>query len=139
MSKLQQEESPLMDLPVDAIADSTTDDTDSVFDESGIRDSVFDESDPNTEDDTSLSDDDCALPPPKHYLEMGENLNVGRLRQDRYSPDTQKQLDRVKEHCIQYEHVKAPVQALFTNVVFLHRYCNYVHKDLSNYFQNTNA
>jgi hypothetical protein len=79
MFQPQQEERLLVDLPVDAMADSTTDDTDSVFDESGVRDSVFDESDPNTEDDTSLSDDDGALPPPKHYLEMGENLNVGRL------------------------------------------------------------
>jgi hypothetical protein len=100
---------------VDAVADSTTDDADSLFDESGLKDSVFDESDPDTEDDASISDDDV-LPPLEHYLEIGENLNVGRLQQERYSPETQKQLDRVKEHCIQYENMQAPVQALFVNI-----------------------
>lgn len=68
-----------MDLLVDAMADSSTDDTDSVFDNSSIRDSIFDKSDPDTKDNTSLSDDDdVVLPPPEYYLEE-ENIDVDRL------------------------------------------------------------
>jgi hypothetical protein len=139
MFQPQQDESLLMDLLVDAMADSTTDDTDSLFDESGLEDSVFTESDPDTEDDASLSADDDVLPPPEHYLEIGENLDVGRLRQERYSPKTQKQLDRVKEHCIQYENMQAPSKDYLLTLLFFHRYCNYVHKDISSCFQNVDA
>ena len=67
-----------MDLLVDAMAmaDSITDDTDSLFDESGHEESIFSESNPNTDNDASLSDDDI-LPPPEHYLEIEETLDVG--------------------------------------------------------------
>ena len=101
MFQPQQDKNLPVDLLVDAEADSETDDADSVFDESDLGDSVFDESDPDTDDDGVL--------PPEHYLEIGENLNVGRLRKDRYSRNTKKQLDRVKEHCIQYKNIQAPV------------------------------
>jgi hypothetical protein len=107
MFQPKQDESLSMDLLVDAMADSSTDDTDSVFDDSGVGDNIFDESDPDAKDDTSLSDDDDVLPPPEHYLEE-ENIDVDRLRQERYSPETKKQLARVKEHCIQYENILAP-------------------------------
>ena len=63
MFQTQQEGSLPMDLLVDAMADSTTDDTDSLFDKSGHEESIFSESDPDTDDDASLSDDDV-LPPP---------------------------------------------------------------------------
>jgi hypothetical protein len=73
MFQSQKDESIPVDLLVDAVADSTTDDADSPFNKSGLEDSVFYESDPGTEDDASLSDNDDVLPPPEHYLEIGEN------------------------------------------------------------------
>jgi hypothetical protein len=48
MFQSQKDESIPVDLLVDAVADSTT-------------------------DDASLSDNDDVLPPPEHYLELGEN------------------------------------------------------------------
>ena len=110
-----QDESLPVDLLVGSEADSTTDDADSLFDECDIEDSVIDESDPDIEEDASFSDDDV-IPPPEHYLEIEENVDVGRLRQERYSPETQKQLDRVKEHCIRYKNMEAPDQELFANI-----------------------
>jgi hypothetical protein len=47
--------------------------------------------------------DDEARHPPEYYRAKAANLDMQRLRQKRYSPKTQAQLDRVKEHHDQYE------------------------------------
>jgi hypothetical protein len=52
-----------VNLIVHAVADSTTDEADGVFDGSRLEDNVFDESDPDTEDDASSSDYDVLVPP----------------------------------------------------------------------------
>ncbi|KAH7378653.1 hypothetical protein BKA64DRAFT_648650 [Cadophora sp. MPI-SDFR-AT-0126] len=49
------------------------------------------------------SDDDEVRHPPEYYRAKAANLDVQRLRQKQYSPETQAQLDRVKEHYDQYE------------------------------------
>ena len=90
--------------------DSTADtDTDSLFDssdddETGITSNSDTNSpseiDGDTDDDTSLFDDEVRHPP-EHYLIAAANLNVQRLRQQRYSKKTRNRLEVVKEHCIQ--------------------------------------
>jgi len=87
--------------------ESTSDfDSDSLFDneaDSGADtdlDSLLAEEDSDDEDD--LFDDEVRHPP-EHYRANAANLDVQRLRQRRYSPKTQAQLDRVKEHHEQYE------------------------------------
>jgi hypothetical protein len=87
--------------------ESTSDsDTDSVFDdEAGAgtdtdMDSLVAEEDSDVDDD--LFDDEVRHPP-EHYRANAAILDVQRLRQKRYSPKTQAQLDRVKEHHKQYE------------------------------------
>jgi hypothetical protein len=98
------------DLPsTDDETDSTTDaDTDSLFDgsdddetdiTSGADTDSLSEID-DSDDDASLFDDEVRHPP-EHYLTAAANLNVQRLRHQRYSPKTQDRLDWVKEHCIQ--------------------------------------
>ena len=85
--------------------DSTTDnESDGLFDESddGTDDTddteiLSDESDDNTDDEAYLSDDEGPRSP-EYYLAEAANLNVNRLRHQRYSPKTQKQLDWVKDH-----------------------------------------
>ncbi|KAL5312965.1 hypothetical protein ACEPPN_019391 [Leptodophora sp. 'Broadleaf-Isolate-01'] len=86
--------------------ESTSDsDTDSLFDDeadSGTDtdlDSLLAEED--SDDDDDLFDDEVRHPP-EHYRANAANLDVQRLRQRRYSPKTQAQLDRVKEHHEQY-------------------------------------
>ena len=51
--------------------------------------------DDDTDDESWLFDDEVKHPP-EHYLAEAEELDVQRLRQRRYSPKTQVQLDRVK-------------------------------------------
>jgi hypothetical protein len=50
------------------------------------------EIDDDTDDDASLFDDE-ARHPPEHYLTEAANLDVQRLRQQRYDPKTQDRLD----------------------------------------------
>ncbi|KAN0101626.1 hypothetical protein V8E51_012136 [Hyaloscypha variabilis] len=106
--------------------DSATDvDTDSLFDSSdddetdttssvdtGIPSEIDD--DDSDSDDASLFDDEVQHPP-EHYLTKAANLDVQRLRQQRYDPKTQNRLDWVKDHCIQY--------------------CTFIKQDLSRCFQ----
>jgi hypothetical protein len=56
----------------------------------------------DSDDDDDLYDDEVRHPP-DHYRANAATLDVQRLRQRRYSPKTQAQLDRVKEHHEQYE------------------------------------
>ncbi|KAG9242359.1 hypothetical protein BJ878DRAFT_583873 [Calycina marina] len=92
---------------VPTLHDESTSDSDT---DSLIEDDVFDEIDFGTDtdlvssvaeeesdDDDDLFDDELRHPP-EHYRANAANLNVQRLRQQRYSPKTQAQLDRVKEH-----------------------------------------
>jgi hypothetical protein len=99
------------DLPsTDDENDSTTDaDTDSLFDSSdddetditsGADTDSPSEIDDDTDDDASLFDDEVRHPP-EHYLIAAANLDVKRLRQQRFSPKTRDRLIVVKEHCIQ--------------------------------------
>jgi len=80
-------------------------DTDSFFDDeadSGTDtdlDSLLAEE--NSDDGNDLYDNEVRYPP-EHYRAKAANLDVQRLRQRRYSPKTQAQLDRVKEHDEQY-------------------------------------
>ena len=81
-------------------SDSTSDsDTDSLFDSNGDEadtasdtdlDSHLEGVDSNTKDDDDLFDDEV-----RHAA--AANLDVGRLRQKRYSPKTQSRLDWVKD------------------------------------------
>ena len=68
-------------------------------------DSLFEESDDDTDVEEWLFDDE-GRHPLEHYLSEAANLDVGRLRQKRYSPRTQRQLDWVREHCVQYENIQ---------------------------------
>lgn len=56
-------------------------------------DSEDSEDDDDADDD--LVDDESQLPP-EHYLGEAESLNVSRLRQKRYSDDTQEKLDETR-------------------------------------------
>ena len=66
-------------------------DSSSVFD----FDSLLNGIDDDTDDESWLFDDEIKHAP-EHYLAEAEELDVQRLRQRRYSPNTQVQLDRVK-------------------------------------------
>ncbi|KAH6704302.1 hypothetical protein BKA61DRAFT_636094 [Leptodontidium sp. MPI-SDFR-AT-0119] len=93
------------DVPTLDDESTSNSDTDSLFDDeadSGTDtdlDSLLAEEDSNDDDD--LFDDEVRHPP-EHYRANAANLDVQRLRQKRYSPKTQAQLDRVKEHHEQY-------------------------------------
>ena len=97
---------------IDDESDSTTDsDLDSLFDGSDDEadaasdtdlESLLEEVDSNTDDDDDLFDDEVRYPP-EYYLAASANLDVGRLRQKRYSPKTQDRLDWVKDHHERYE------------------------------------
>ena len=87
--------------------ESTSDsDTDSLFDdeEDSETDTDLDSllAEEDNDDDDDLFDDEVRHPP-EHYRANAANLDVQRLRQKRYSPKTQAQLDRVKEHHDQSE------------------------------------
>jgi hypothetical protein len=94
-------------LPIDDESDSTSDsDTDSLFDSSDDEadtasdtdgDQSLEEVDSNADDTNDLFDDEVRHPP-KYYIAASANLDVGRLRQKRYSPKTQSRLDWVKDH-----------------------------------------
>jgi hypothetical protein len=83
-------------LPIDD-SDSTSDpNMESLFDNSDNEadsasdtdlDSLPEEANSNTDDDDDLFDDEVRHPP-KYYLAASANLDVGRLRQKRYSPKT---------------------------------------------------
>ena len=97
-------------LPIDAKFDSTSDsDTDTLYDGSDDErvteintglDGVLEEIDSNTDDNDLFDDEVRHLP--EYYLAAESNLDVGRLRQKRYSPKTQMRLDWVKDHHHQY-------------------------------------
>ena len=99
-------------LPIDDESDSTSDsETDSLFDSSENEvgttsdtdlESLLEELDSNTDDEDDLFDDEVRHPP-EYYIAAEANLDVGRLRQKRYSPKTQSRLDWVKDHHDQYE------------------------------------
>jgi hypothetical protein len=98
-------------LPIDDESDSTSDsDTDSLFDSSDNEVDTASDTDSdspleevnNTDDDDDLFDDEVRHPP-EYYLAASANLDVGRLRQKRYSPKMQGHLDWVKGHHDQYE------------------------------------
>ncbi|KFY96390.1 hypothetical protein V500_02463 [Pseudogymnoascus sp. VKM F-4518 (FW-2643)] len=86
-------------------------DSSSVFD----VDSLLDGSEDGTDDESWLFDDEVKHPP-EHYLAEAEELDVQRLRQRRYSPNTQVQLDRVK---LQWD-----------------QYCSYIKKDPAQCFRD---
>jgi hypothetical protein len=89
-------------IPLDDESDSTSDsDTDSLFDSSDNKadtasdtdlDKPLEEVDSNTDDDDDLFDDEVRHLP-EYYLAASANLDIGRLRQKRYSPKTQGRLD----------------------------------------------
>jgi hypothetical protein len=99
-------------LPIDSESDSTSDsDTDSLFDGSDDEaDTASDtelDSSPEEVDSNSDVDDDLfegeVRHPPEYYLAAAANLDVGRLRQKRYSHKTLNRLEWVKDHHEQYE------------------------------------
>jgi hypothetical protein len=89
-------------MPIDDNTDGTTDyESDSLFDESDDdtddTEILPDESEGDTDNEAWLSDNEGQRPP-EYYLAESENLDVKRLRQRRYSPKTQDRLDWVKDH-----------------------------------------
>ena len=82
--------------------ESTSDsDTDSVFDDEAGSGTDTDMDSLVAEEDSDSDNDlfnNKVRHPPEHYRANATNLDVRRLRQERYSPKTQAQLDRVKEH-----------------------------------------
>jgi hypothetical protein len=73
-------------------------DTHSLFDSSDNKDDTDLESsvsEVESNDDDNLFDDEIRRPP-EFYLAASANLDVGRLRQKRYSPKTQGRLDWAK-------------------------------------------
>ena len=86
--------------PTDDESNSTTDnETDSLFDESDDNTDDIDDtevlsnkSDSNTDSEACLSDDKGPRPL-EYYLAEAVSLDVKRLRQRRYSPKTQERLD----------------------------------------------
>jgi hypothetical protein len=110
MQQLQHDEAclPLDDedyLHIDDDSDSTSDSgADSLFDHSDNEtsdtdsESLLEEVNNNTDnDDDDLFDGEVRYPP-EYYLATSSNLDVGRLRQKRYSSKTQGRLDWVKDH-----------------------------------------
>jgi hypothetical protein len=98
-------------LRIDDDSDSTSDsDTDSLFDDNDDETDTASETDlhssPEQADSNTDVDDDLlegeVRHPPEYYLAAAANLDVGRLRQKRYSPKTQERLDWVKDHHDQY-------------------------------------
>ncbi len=110
--------------------ESTSDsDADGLFDDeadSGTDtdlDSLLAEEDSDADDD--LYDDEVRHPP-EHYRANAANLDVQRLRQRRYSPKTQAQLDRVKEHHDLYkQYLFQPHSKDLTDLCFAFRYCTF--------------
>jgi hypothetical protein len=108
MHQPQHDESclPISDkecLPIDDEFDSTSDsDLDSIFDSSDDEADTASDTDLEVGNNTDDDDDDLfdgeVRHPPEYYIAASANLDVGRLRQKRYSPKTQGRLDWVKEH-----------------------------------------
>ncbi|KFX90409.1 hypothetical protein V490_06472 [Pseudogymnoascus sp. VKM F-3557] len=100
-------------------------DSSSVFDFDSLLDSID-----NDTNDKSWLFDDKIKHPPEHYLAEAEELDVQRLWQRRYSPNTQVQLDRVKlQYCSYIK--KDPVQC-FRDVTirFLKGFLSWVGKKI---------
>jgi len=117
------------DVPILEDESTSDSDSDSLFDneaDSGADtdlDSLLAEEDSDDEED--LFDDEVRHPP-EHYRANAANLDVQRLRQRRYSPKTQAQLDRVKEHHEQYEPYLSHLHWMdFTDLYFAFRYCTF--------------
>ena len=111
--------------------ESTSDsDTDSLFDneeaDSGTDTDLYSVlAEEDSDDDDDLFDDEVRHPP-EHYRVNAANLDVQRLRQKRYSPKTQAQLDRVKKHHDQYEQYLSPQHSRdLTDLCFAFRYCTF--------------
>ena len=88
----------------DSDIESLFDDDDNEVDTTSNTDldSSLEEADSDTDVDDDLFEDEVRHPP-EYYLAAETNLDVGRLRQKRYSLKTQSRLDWVKEHHDQYE------------------------------------
>ncbi|KAG9236200.1 hypothetical protein BJ875DRAFT_503499 [Amylocarpus encephaloides] len=99
---------------MDDVSDSTSESgTDNLFDSSDDdktdttsdvdSESPLEEFDNNADDndDDDLFDGEVRHPP-EYYLATSSNLDIGRLRQKRYSPKTKGRLDWVKDHHDQY-------------------------------------
>ncbi|KAH8585358.1 hypothetical protein B0O99DRAFT_679450, partial [Bisporella sp. PMI_857] len=100
------EDYPLINNESDSASDS---DTDSLFDSSDNEVDTASDTDSEAsleeiDSDTNNDDlfDDEVRHPPEYYLAASANLDVGRLRQKRYSPKTQDRLDWVKDHHDRY-------------------------------------
>ena len=83
---------------------TTSDESDSLFDASDDNtentddtEILSEESDNDVDTEALLSDDEGPRPP-EYYLAEAESLDVNRLRQQRYSDDTNDRLAWVKEH-----------------------------------------
>jgi hypothetical protein len=85
---------------LDSLFDSSDDEADSASDTDS--ESPLEEVSNNTEDDDDDLFDDEVRYPPEYYIAASANLDVSRLRQERYSPKTQARLDVVKEHHDRY-------------------------------------
>ncbi|KAE9373871.1 hypothetical protein N431DRAFT_407568 [Stipitochalara longipes BDJ] len=113
-----REDFPSTDDETDSAADS---DIASVFDvsdddETNVTD--ISDIDDDEDDDASLFDDEVRHPP-EYYLNGAANLDVQRLRQQRFGKKTRARLVVVKEYCIQY--------------------CTFVNKDPIKCFQEVDA
>jgi len=64
-------------------------------------DELLEQVDNDSNNDNDLLDSEVQLPP-EYYRAKAANLDVGRLRQKRYSPKTQDRLDWVKYHHDQF-------------------------------------
>jgi hypothetical protein len=105
---LNDEDNLLIDDDFDSAGDS---DPDSLFDSSDDEvetasntnsESLLDEVDDNTDNDDDDLFDGELRHPPEYYIAKSNNLDVGRLRQKRYSPKMQDALDWIKEHHEKY-------------------------------------
>lgn len=102
--------------------DSSDNEADTISDTDS--ESPFKEVGDNTNDDDDDDNDDLfegeVRHPPEYYLAAAASLDAGRLRQKRYSPKTQIQLNMVKEHYDQYvSHGDRPCSEYPSNVALL--------------------
>jgi hypothetical protein len=107
-------------LPIDEFDSTSDSDADSLFDSSDNKadtasdtdlESALEDVNNNTDDHEDDLFDGEVRHPPEHYLAASANLDVGRLRQKRYSPKTQGRLDWVKDY---HDRYKPNVDRLYT-------------------------
>ena len=151
MQHLQHEAClPLNDeeyLHIDDDSDSTSNsDADSLFDRSDNEVTSDTDSESLLEVDNNTDNDDDDLfdgevrHPPEYYLAASANLDVGRLRQKRYSPKTQGRLDWVKDHHDQYvPNVNRLCKKDSANVALIFRYCSFIKHDPVRCFEEVSA